>query len=211
LIAFAGPSRKSARTKRRPRRPTEDPSLQKASQYVQELQALPTTKLGLELQCQLINARLAKIKKDHGLTGDLFGDEALSTLLQKVNELRGFGPHGKVGMHIRRETVQKLEEALSAPQEPLAEPEEDSAAQIFGQDTPDVETLPLSSVEADEDLTAESIQETFEGLDRDLLGVNSQAALDKISAFVTKTIVDNHPSKSRPQGGLSQQPDPAID
>ncbi|OQV16213.1 hypothetical protein BV898_09697 [Hypsibius exemplaris] len=188
---------------------TPKPAPKPLSQFVLDLQSMPTTKHGLEMQCQLINTRLQKIRQDQELSDELFSEaplgeqsqKDLGDLLQNVVDIPGFGPLGKVGLHIRKETLALLEEALlrvdvEGEMAAAVEPEgtEFEAREEDSED--DVEVLP-TDLAGEDDLTKDTIQETFEGIDRDLLGVNSQAALDKISAFVTKTISENHPSKAR--------------
>ena len=130
-------------------------------------------------------------------------EESLSSLLQSVSDIPGFGTHGKVGLYIRKETLERLEEALlemhsGGPEEPGSGLNTEGS--IVDQAADDIADILPPDFPAEEELTKDTIQETFEGIDRDLLGVNSQAALDRISAFVTKTIADNHPSKMRHGG-----------
>ena len=145
--------------------------------------------------CKAINERTDDVIGTYGLN-DAEQNTSLASLLEAVSNLPEAQPYGKVGMHVRKDTLDQLQEELNEDainqavlSETLPEPlpvTEDLSA--------DVEDATLSDLDAE--LTAEGAQETLEGLDRALLGVNSQAALDKITKFVTKTIADNHPGRN---------------
>ncbi|GAV01693.1 hypothetical protein RvY_12366-2 [Ramazzottius varieornatus] len=192
-----GPTTKLRRSTRR-----KDPH--KFSHYVEQLHALPATKIGLGMIVKALNERLDDMIGTYGLEeGDLNDGVSLASLLETVNnlpEVKAAGPYGKVGMHVRKDTLDQLQEELNEDalnravlSETQPEPGEALADEGYGSMPVDGDVT-LSNLE----LEAESAQETLEGLDRDLLGVNSQAALDKITKFVTKTIADNHPGKNAP-------------
>lgn len=148
----------------------------------------PASKHGLMDQCAAIESKTQWIRTKYsmGPLGGLASDFTLSSSLEHLHGELKFGSHGKVGMFIRKDTADLLDRIL-------CDGELDHGEDV---ETQDGSRNEISSGVSpfDTELTSEMVQDTLEGLDKDLLGVNSQEALNKLTAFVSKTVEENHPA-----------------
>ncbi|XP_055346651.1 uncharacterized protein LOC129594106 [Paramacrobiotus metropolitanus] len=162
---------------------SSDAPVPTTSRYIEQLVACSSRQDGLETLCNLINAKTKAIREQHNMGALPRPSAPISSSLEQLAQMK-WGPFGKVGMHIRKETVEELERIIKEDEEAAEQNEAAEAAQEAED----------ANIQLDEELTAENVEVTLEGLDKDLLGVNSQAALNKLTAFVTRTIEENHPA-----------------